>query len=104
MIERQVAIDLKTRKALENGIKDTMWSMFWKGGQKANLEALEDSVMRLIRMATQKNAGQRGDATCIDWDTLNMELMMIAMEATAFVLDDRFDALKSEWDDGGEDD
>lgn len=87
------------KKALDNGIKDTMWAMFWKGNQKADLESLEESVQRLIRMATQKNAGQRDDATCIDWNTLNMELMRIALEATAFVLDDRFDRLKEEWRD-----
>ena len=50
-------------QALSNGIKDTMWSMFWKGKQKANLPELEDAVKRLIRMTTQKNAGQRKDAT-----------------------------------------
>ena len=85
------------QKALANGVKDTMWAMFWKGNQKADLESLEESVQRLIRMATQKNAGQRDDATCIDWNTLDMELMRIVMEATALVLDDRFDKLKEEW-------
>jgi len=92
-------LDSKTQKALENGVKDSMWAMFWKGNQVADLEILEASVKRLIRMATQKNAGQRGDATCIDWDSLNMELMMIAIEATALVLDSRFEALKKEWGD-----
>lgn len=57
-------LDKKIEEALSSGIKDTMWSMFWKGNQKANLEELENSCKRLIRMATQKNAGQRGDATC----------------------------------------
>lgn len=85
-------------QALSNGIKDTMWAMFWKGKQKANLPELEDSVKRLIRMATQKNAGQRKDATCIDWSTLDMEFMRIAIEAAAFVLDDRFEKLKEEWE------
>lgn len=84
------------QEALDNGIKDTMWAMFWKGNQVADLDALEDSVKRLIRMATQKNAGQRQDATCIDWKSLDMEFMRIVMEATALVLDSRFDDLK-EW-------
>lgn len=84
-------------EALANGIKDTMLAMFWKGNQVADLDALDDSVKRLIRMATQKNAGQRGDATCIDWKSLDMEFMRIAMEDTAFVLDKRFDKLKEEW-------
>ena len=91
-------LDKKIEEALSNGIKDTMWSMFWKGSQKANLEELEDSCKRLIRMATQKNAGQRGDATCIDWKSLDMELMQIAVEATCLVLDDRFEKLKQEWE------
>ena len=86
-------------QALSNGIKDTMWSMFWKGKQRANLPELEESVKRLIRMATQKNVGQRGDSTCIDWNTLDMEFMRIAIEATALVLDDRFQELKEEWED-----
>jgi len=84
--------------ALSNGVKDAMWSMFWKGKQRANLPELEESVKRLIRMATQKNAGQRGDSTCIDWNTLDMEFMRIAIEATALVLDDRFEKLKEEWE------
>ena len=85
--------------ALSNGVKDAMWSMFWRGKQRANLPELEESVKRLIRMATQKNAGQRGDLTCIDWNTLDMEFMRIAIEATALVLDDRFQELKEEWED-----
>lgn len=91
-------LDKKIEEALSNGIKDTMWSMFWKGNQKANLEELEDSCKQLIRMATQKNSGQRGDATCIDWKSLDMELMRIAIEATCLVLDDRFEKLKQEWE------
>lgn len=91
-------LDAKVEQALQNGIKDTMWAMFWKGKQKANLPELEDSVKRLIRMTTQKNAGQRKDATCIDWSTLDMEFMRIVIEAAAFVLDDRFQKLKEEWE------
>ena len=89
----------KMETALSNGVKDAMWSMFWRGKQRANLPELEESVKRLIRMTTQKNAGQRGDSTCIDWNTLDMEFMRIAIEATALVLDDRFQELKEEWED-----
>ena len=92
-------LDAKMEQALSNGIKDTMWTMFWKGKQKTNLPELEDAVKRLIRMTTQKNTGQRKDATCIDWSTLDMEFMRIAIEATAFVLDERFQKLKEEWED-----
>ena len=90
-------LDEKLEEALSDGVKDFMWAMLCKGNQKANLEELEDSVKRLIRMATQKNAGQRGQATCIDWKSLDMELMRIAIEATCLVLDDRFEELKQEW-------
>lgn len=90
-------LDEKLEEALSDGVKDFMWAMFWKGNQKANLEELEDSVKRLIRMTTQKNAGQRGQATCIDWKSLDMELMRIAIEATCLVLDGRFEELKQEW-------
>lgn len=92
-----MSLEPKIQQVLDNGIKDTMWSMFWKGNQVADLDALEGSVKRLIRMATQKNAGQREDSTCIDWKSLDMELMRIAIEATAFVLDKRFDLLKQGW-------
>lgn len=91
-------LDAKTEQALSNGIKDTMWAMFWRGKQKANLPELEDSVKRFIRMTTQKDAGQRDNTTCIDWKTLDMEFLRIAIEATAFVLDDRFQKLKEEWE------
>lgn len=96
-------LDAKMEQALSNGIKDTMWSMFWKGKQKANLPELEDAVKRLIRMTTQKNAGQRKDATCIDWSALDMEFMRIAIEAAAFVLDDRFQSLKKKWEEEADD-
>jgi hypothetical protein len=91
-------LDAKTEQALSNGIKDTMWAMFWRGKQKANLPELEDSVKRLIHMTTQKDAGQSNNTTRIDWKTLDMEFLRIAIEATAFVLDDRFQKLKEEWE------
>ena len=91
-------LDAKTEQALSSGIKDAMWSMFWRGKQKANLPELEDSVKRLIRMTTQKDAGQSNNTTRIDWKTLDMEFLRIAIEATAFVLDDRFQKLKEEWE------
>lgn len=83
-------------KSLKNGIRDTMWHCFQKGGQKASLDDLEQSCKQLIRMATQKNAGQRGETTAINWDTLDMILLTIAIEATAFVLDDRFEKIKKQ--------
>lgn len=49
-------------------------------------------------MTTQKTAGQPGYAksTHISWDTLDMELMRIVVEATALVLSGRLDELEVE--------
>ena len=58
----------------------------------------EGLFRELLPRLTQKNAGQRGQATCIDWKSLDMELMRIAIEATCLVLDDRFEGLKREWE------
>lgn len=45
----------------EQGCKDAMWSMFWvareHGNTNADEENLKENVARLIRMATQKDAG-----------------------------------------------
>lgn len=95
-------MDAKMEQALQNGIKDTMWHFFRKGSQKANLPELEENVKILIRMATQKNAGQRGDSTCIDWKSLEIILLNVAIEAACFVLDERFQGLKEEWESGQE--
>ena len=64
-----------------NTIKDTMWYFLMDKGQKANIPALKESVYRLIGMTTQKTAGQKGYAKKkdINWDSLDMELMRIAM-------------------------
>lgn len=79
-----------------NGIKDVMWHFLMDKGQKENIPALKASVYRLIQMTTQKTAGQPGHAksTHISWDTLDMELMRIAIEATALVLSGRLDELE----------
>ncbi len=83
----------------ENGIMDSMWTMFQMGQQKANLPQLEECCKMLIRMATQKTAGQRGKESDIPWTgSLNMTLMNIAVEATCLVLDKRFPKLKEEWE------
>ena len=49
-------------------------------------------------MTTQKSAGQPGHAKSmhISWDTLDMELMRIVVEATALVLSGRLDELEVE--------
>ena len=79
-----------------NGLKDLMWAFLMDKGQAANIPALKESVYRLIKMTTQKTAGQPqyAKATHINWESLDMELMRIVVEATALVLSgelDRFD-------------
>lgn len=66
--------------------------------EKENIPELKASVYRLIQMTTQKTAGQPGHAKSmhISWDTLDMELMRIVVEATALVLSGRLDELEVE--------
>lgn len=45
--------------------KDAMWAMFWmqqaqRPGAGADKEVLKENVARLIRLTTQKTAGQPG--------------------------------------------
>ena len=79
-----------------NTIKDTMWYFLMDKGQKANIPALKESVYRLIGMTTQKTAGQKGYAKKkdINWDSLDMELMRIVIEATSLVLSGELDKLE----------
>ena len=79
-----------------DGIKDAMWRFLMDGGQKENIPGLKASVYRLIGMTTQKTAGQRPDRTPthISWETLDMEIMRIVIEATALVLSGRLDELE----------
>ncbi len=79
-----------------NRIKDAMWRFLMDGGQQENIPGLKASVYRLIRMTTQNTAGQRPDKTPthIPWETLDMEVMRIVIEATALVLSGRLDELE----------
>lgn len=79
-----------------NGIKDLMWSFLMDKGQKENIPELKEAVYRLIQMTTQKTAGQPRYAktTHIPWETLDMEIMRIVIEATALVLSGRLDELE----------
>lgn len=83
-----------------NGIKDAMWYFLMNGSHKftdEDIDELTDSVHRLIQMKTQKNAGQKPYAKkmCIDWNTMDMELMRIVCYATTLVLSGRLDELRS---------
>lgn len=86
---------MKTNPA--NAIKDTMWTFLMDKGQEANIPALKEYVYDLIGMTTQKTAGQRKEAKHdIDWDTLDMTLMSIVIEATALVLSGKLDEIEDE--------
>lgn len=77
-----------------NGIKDLMWKFLMDKGQKENIPELKESVYRLIQMTTQKTAGQRKCSGHISWETLDMEIMRIVIEATALALSGRLDELE----------
>lgn len=78
-----------------NGIKDLMWKFLMDKGQKENIPELKASVYRLIKMTTQKTAGQRKATAHISWETLDIEIMRIVIEATALVLSGRLDELEN---------
>lgn len=78
-----------------NAINDMMWKFLMDKGQKENIPALKEYVYDLIKMTTQKTAGQRKEVKDnISWDELDMTLMSIVIEATALVLSGRLDELK----------
>jgi len=80
----------------QKDMKDTMWSMFWLKanhgdvGTEHDKESLKENVARLIRMTTQKNAGQRGMKDCVDWNCLEHTLLTIACCATSLCLAGEF--------------
>lgn len=85
---------------LSNGVKDVMWHFLMAGEHiftNEDIEELKEAVDRLIKMTTQKTAGQQpyAKATHISWETLDMELMRIVCYATTLVLSGRLDELKS---------
>lgn len=76
--------------------KDTMWAMFWLKANAGDLgtehdkESLKDAVARLIRMTTQKTAGQRSKKDHVDWDCFDHVLMNIACCAASLALAGEF--------------
>lgn len=77
-------------------MKDTMWAMFLlqlntgKDTTESDKAALKENVARLIRMATQKNAGQRGSKDCVDWNALEHTMLTIVLSATSLCLHGEF--------------
>ena len=93
----------KLKENPANSIKDTMWNFLMDKGQKANIPALKEYVYDLIKMTTQKTAGQRQTAKKdIPWEELDMTLMSIVIEATALVLSGELDKLDVSEDQIGE--
>ena len=77
-------------------LEDPMFQMFQTFGQKANVPALKKYCFDLIRMATQKDAGQRGKKMTINWEeNLHMTLWGIVIEACALVQS----GLLDQWED-----
>ena len=77
----------------ESNCKDAMWSMFWltQGHPHgADTEALKEDVARLIRLTTQKTAGQRGIKEGIPWESFTPTVMNILCTVTALCLDGVF--------------
>lgn len=81
-----------------NDLKDTMWTFLQDGGQQANIPALKEYVYDLIKMTTQRDAGQRGKNGNISWDFLDMTIFSIVCEATALVLSGKLDELEEDED------
>lgn len=81
----------------QSGLKDAMWSMFWfkenaddRDFTESDKEAVKENVARLIRMTTQKNAGQRGVKDCLDWRSLDTTIMTIICAVTSLCLSGYF--------------
>ena len=77
-------------------MKDTMWAMFWiqqnsgKDSTESDKTALKENVARLIRMATQKNAGQRKVKDCVDWNAMEHTMLTIVLAAISLCLHGEF--------------
>lgn len=82
---------------ISNGVKDTMRHFLMQGTHtftNEDIEELTEAVNRLIKMTTQKTAGQRPNTTHINWETLDMEFMRIVCYATTLVLSGRLEELR----------
>lgn len=72
-------------------------------GQKSDVQTLKEYVYDLIKMTTQKTAGQRKTVrNDISWDDLEMTLMCIVIEATCLVLSGDLDELEKKQKDANE--
>ncbi len=88
---------MKQNPTNETVVKDIMRKFLMDGGQKENIPALKEYVYDLIKMTTQKTAGQNKKFQAkghINWEELDMTLMSIVIEATCLVLSGRLDGLE----------
>lgn len=77
-----------------NDIKDSMWDFLKDGKQEPNIEALKDGVYTLIKMTTQKDAGQRGTSENVPFAMLDIVKWQIICEAVALVLSGKLEGLE----------
>ena len=77
-----------------NSIIATFWDFLKDGGQKGNPASLQNYVYQLIKMMTQKTAGQKeygpNDA---DWNELDLVVQAIVIEAMCLVLDKNYKSM-----------
>lgn len=87
---------MKTNPA--NALKDFMWDFVKDGKQQANIPALKEYVYDLIKITTQKTAGQESykKASDLSFNDLDMTLWSIVIEATCLVLSGKLDKLEEE--------
>ena len=74
-----------------NSLINTMWDFLKDGGQKGNPESLQNYVYQLIKIMTQKTAGQRKEKKKdIDFRDLDLIIQSIIIEAICLVLDKNY--------------
>ncbi len=74
-----------------NSLINTMWDFLKDGGQKGNPESLQNYVYQLIKIMTQKTAGQRKEKKKdIDFRDLDLIIQSIVIEAICLVLDKNY--------------
>lgn len=73
-----------------------------QNGQPFDPDALERAVQDLLKMATQKTAGQRKDKPRdLSWDNLERVRLEILVEATLLVLQGGLDIIRKKNEGGG---
>lgn len=79
---------------LTNAIKDTRWQFYADKDPKESISALKKSVYRHIENTTPKLKPDAPKINFIDLNKIELELMMIGLEAIAVVLSGGLDETK----------